>query len=336
MMTPTPSVEKIIPLSDPAIGLSGFLAVHSTLLGPAFGGIRMIPYPNLELCRADAVRLAEAMTRKCAFHDIPGGGAKVALDRGAVKDRAAVMRTLGDIVESMDGSFFTATDTGTTPDDLDIIAERTRYVSKEQVTEATAAGFLHAIRAACKTLGKPLKGLRVAVQGLGAIGMRAAVSLLGEGASVTGSDTDATICRRAEERGVTVAPTDQILYAECDLLAPCALGGVIDSSSIGSLRCRMVVGAANNILAAESVAGELKDRDILFVPDFVSSGGGVIRGAWAHLRGTPGTDQEVDAIYDRTLALLAEADQRDVPPLTAALDQIRGKLEGKPGDGNQS
>lgn len=334
-MTLTPSVEKIVHLSDPAIGLSGYLAIHSTLLGPAFGGIRMIPYPNLELCQADAVRLAEAMTRKCAFHEIPGGGAKVALDRGAVKDRAAVMRALGDMVESMEGSFFTATDTGTTPDDLDIIAERTRYVSKEQVTEATAAGFLHAIRAACKTLEKPIEGLRVAVQGLGAIGMRAAVSLLGEGASVTGSDTDAAICKRAAELGIAVAPTDQIIYAECDLLAPCALGGVIDSSSVGNLRCSMIVGAANNILAAESVAGELKNRGILFVPDFVSSGGGVIRGAWAHLRGTPGTDQEVDAIYDRTISLLAEADKRDVPPLIAALDQIRRTLGDKSGRGNQ-
>ena len=239
----------------------------------------MVPYPDLESCRADAERLAEAMTYKCAFHDIPGGGAKVALDHGAVKDRAAVMRAMGDIVESLEGSFYTANDTGTNPDDLDIIAERTSYVCREEVVEATAAGLMHAITAACESLNKPIDGLRVAVQGLGAIGMRAAAALVGKGASVTGADKDPSLCQRAMSRGFNVIPTDKILEVECDVLVTCALGGIIDAQSAENLKCSMIVGAANNILTDASVAAVLKDKGILFVPAFVSSGGRVVPAA---------------------------------------------------------
>lgn len=323
--------EKTIRLSDSDIGFSGFLVIHSTVLGPAFGGIRMVSYPNLDLCRADAERLAEAMTYKCAFHDIPGGGAKVALDHGAVKDRAAVMRAMGDVVESLKGTFYTANDTGTNPDDLDIIAERTKYVCREEVVEATSAGLMHAIAAACESLGKPVKKLRVAVQGLGAIGMRAAAALLGKGAAVTGSDKDSALCQRALSLGVNVVPTDRILAVECDLLVPCALGGIISAEVAETLRCKMIVGAANNILTEPSVAELLLDKGILFVPDFVSSGGGVIHGAWLHLRGTPGTGEEIAAIYDRTTSLLSEAAKKSKSPLSVAMRRIEAKFTGQTG-----
>lgn len=323
--------EKVVALSDKSSGLSGFLAIHSTFLGPAFGGIRMVPYPDLESCRADAERLAEAMTYKCAFHDIPGGGAKVALDGGAVKDRTAVMRAMGDIVESLKGSFYTANDTGTNPDDLDIIAERTSYVCREEVVEATASGLMHAITAACESRDKPIEGLRVAVQGLGAIGMRAAAALAGKGAYVTGADKDASLCQRAISRGINVVPTDKILDVKCDLLVPCALGGIINAETAEGLECGMVVGAANNILADTSVADLLDDRGILFVPDFVSSGGGVIHGAWLHLRGNPGTAEEIAAIYDRTRSMLDEAREKNRSPLSVAMDRIRAKFEKRAG-----
>ena len=161
---------RVIDLNLPVAGLRGFLVLHSTHLGPAFGGIRLARYDSDESCRADAKRLAEAMTCKCAYHEIPGGGGKAAVRADLIIDRRLAMRTIGEAIESLGGDFFTGPDTGMTADDIALLAATTRYVSTEDVTDATARGVLAAIRAACDHAGVRLEGSTVAVQGLGAVG----------------------------------------------------------------------------------------------------------------------------------------------------------------------
>jgi leucine dehydrogenase len=320
---------RVIDLAQPHIGLRGFIVLHSTTLGPAFGGIRLSRYADDESCRADAARLAEAMTYKCAYHDIPGGGGKAAVRADLIKDRPAAIRAIGEVVESLQGSFFTGPDTGITEDDIAILSRTTRYVSTEDVTDATARGVLAAIRAACDHAQVLLDGATVAIQGLGAVGGELARRLIRLGAEVLGTDVDPAACERSRDDGVTILPTEGFAEKQCDVLSPCALGGVISAEGAARLRTRVVAGAANNVLVSEAAADALTRRGITFVPDFVANGGGVIRGAWVHLRGTPGSNEELDAIYDRVRDTLSEADSRGITPLASARDRVSRRLEGR-------
>lgn len=317
---------RVIDLSHPESGLRGFIVLHSTRLGPAFGGVRLSRYPDDEACRADAERLAEAMTFKCAYHEIPGGGGKAAVRADLITDRAAAVRAIGRAVDALAGAFFTGPDTGMTAEDIAVLAETTAYVSTEDVTDATAHGVLAAIRAACDHAGVALDGATVAVQGLGAVGAELARRLLGLGTTVLGTDVDASARKRSSADGVRVLPPEGFLETECDVLAPCALGGVIDDDVARRIRARVVAGAANNQLASDAVAATLASRKVLWVPDFAANGGGVIRGAWVHLRGTPGSEAELDAIYERIGRTLTDADARGITPLEAARRRVAGRL----------
>jgi len=320
---------RVIDLDAPDIGLRGFLVLHSTTLGPAFGGIRLSRYDDDRSCRADAERLAEAMTWKCAYHEIPGGGGKAAIRADLIIDRPAVIRAIAEVVESLDGEFFTGPDTGMTEDDITLLAATTRHVSTEDVTDATARGVLAAIRAGCDHAGIQLDGCAVAVQGLGAVGAELARRLLRAGATVVGTDVDRDACNRSASEGVRILSPDRFVETPCDVLSPCALGGAISPHNVGKLRARVIAGAANNVLAHPSVADSLEERGIICVPDFVANGGGVIRGAWVHLRGTPGSDEELDAIYDRVRDTLADAAARATTPLASALSRVTERL-GRP------
>lgn len=316
---------KIIELEHPGAGVRGALALDAPDLGPAFGGIRVASYRSAESCRADAKRLAAAMTRKVLIHDIPGSGGKAAIMADAIRDRHAAMTYIGEVVESLKGSFFTGPDTGFTADDTRSLTRVTKFVTTEDVTDATARGVLQAIRAACDHAGVDITRARVNVQGVGAVGLDLTRRLMASGARVTVADVVASRVAEARSTGADVAGTDDILTEPCDVLCPCALGGIIDATVVAALQCRIIAGAANNILAEEPLADGLADRDIVFVPDFVCNGGGVIRGAWVHLRGTPGTDEEIDAIYKRTRNLLSGAEAGGVTPLAHTLEVIERK-----------
>ena len=320
---------RVIDLNRPAIGLRGCIVLHSTALGPAFGGVRMSRYPDDESCRADAERLAEAMTHKCAYHDIPGGGGKAAVRADLIGDRPAAIRAIGEAVESLEGSFFTGPDTGMTDEDIALLARTTRFVSTEDVTDATARGLLAAMRAACDHAGVRLDGATVAIQGLGAVGGELARRLLSLGAEVLGTDVNTDACERSRSDGVTILPTEGFIQTRCEVLSPCALGGVIAAAEVDALEARVVAGAANNVLAGDGAADALAKRKITFVPDFVANGGGVIRGAWVHLRGTPGSNEELDAIYDRVRDTLTDAESRGITPLASALDRVARRLRGR-------
>lgn len=310
--------ESVIRLEDPGIGLDGFLAIHSRKRGPAHGGFRIADYPDRAACRRDALRLSEAMTRKCALHGIPGGGGKIVLMRGPIRDRRAVIRAVGRRIHDF-GGFYTGTDTGTTLEDMRILREVTPHVCCEDLSDAAAAGVLHAIRAACTFVGIPLKGLRAIVQGLGSVGFLVAVRLMGEGAVVAGADPDPEACGRAAARGVKIVEPSRAGSIECDLFSPCATGDVVTRENVDRLRCSMIVGAANCQLEDDSLADRLHERGIVYVPDFVANSGATVRGAWKNLRGTPGTDEEIARIRELTLAILQEARRSGTAPLRVAV-----------------
>jgi len=309
---------NIIRLAHADSGLSGYLVLDGTDV-PAFGGIRVVPYPDDESCRTDAEHLARAMTRKCAFHGIPGCGGKATIRAERLVDRLKSIQQIARAINDLDGKFYAGPDLGFDNRDIAELATHTPFVSTEDTAAATARGVQRAMEAACDHLAIDRSRSTVIVQGLGSVGRLVALSLIGPGTRVLGWDPDTNARDRARTDGVEIMDNPEVLTTACDIVCPCGPGGVIDMTVARQLECRAIVGAANNILADDSVAGILHERGILFVPDFVANGGGVIRGSWVHLRGTPGTNAEIDAIYSRTRALLARAAAHDVAPLEAAI-----------------
>jgi leucine dehydrogenase len=267
-----------------------FIAMHSTRLGPAGGGTRMKVYPTPAEGLRDAMRLSEAMTSKLAIAGAPRGGGKAVLAVPAIPsgdERRRLLHAYGDLIESLRGAFQTAPDVNTDDHDMDVIAERTRFAFGR--TEAgggsgstapdTGVGVYHGIVAAVDhVFGSPdLGGRSVVVQGVGGVGGVLARLLAEAGATVIVSDIDTDrAAGLAAEIGGRVIPPEQALTETCDVLAPCALGGILDATSIPTLRCRIIAGAANNQLATPEDAARLHEAAILYAPDFVINAGGVL------------------------------------------------------------
>jgi leucine dehydrogenase len=278
--------ERVLFCSNPEVGLQAIIAVHSTVLGPGLGGTRMWPYKSTEEAMTDVLRLSRGMTYKAAAAGLNLGGGKAVIIGDAKKDKSEeLFRAFGRYVESLDGLYITAEDVGTNTEDMEVVHHETRWVtglSPElggggDPSPVTAFGTLQGIKAAVQHLGDDsLQGKSVAVQGLGSVGHNLAKFLLDEGAKVFGADIDADSIERARELGVEVVPTSEILEVDCDVVAPCALGAVINDNSIPRLRCRVVAGAANNQLAEDRHGRELYDRGILYAPDYVINAGGLI------------------------------------------------------------
>ncbi len=265
------------------------IAIHSTVLGPAAGGTRMKPYPSLDEALDDVLRLSAGMTYKFATPALEFGGGKAVLmvpaDLGE-DGRTQLLRRYGELVADLDGAFLTGPDVGTTPVDMDVIADAAGGNVFCRTPAAggagdpgpyTALGVFTAIEVACEHLGIPLSGARVVVQGAGDVGGPLIERLRAAGAAVAFSEVDDGRIRRfRDESGVEFIPAAEVLEAECDVLSPCALGGVINEDSIAALRCKAVVGSANNQLRDERNATSLQERGILYAPDFVANVGGAM------------------------------------------------------------
>jgi leucine dehydrogenase len=279
--------ERVLFCSNPDVGLQAIIAVHSTVLGPGLGGVRMWPYASTEEAMLDVLRLSRGMTYKAAAAGLNLGGGKAVIIGDSKKDKSeALLRAFGQYVESLDGLYITAEDVGTSTEDMEVIHHESRWVtglSPElggggDPSPVTAFGTLQGIKAALQHLGHDsLAGRSVAVQGLGNVGFHLARFLRDEGAKVFGTDIDAQAMERARtELGVEIVPLKEILEVECDVVAPCALGAIINDDSLPKLRCRVVAGAANNQLAEDRHGQELHDRGILYAPDYVINAGGLI------------------------------------------------------------
>ena len=281
--------EEVAFFSDKASGLRAIVAIHSTALGSACGGTRMYPYASSDAALTDALRLARGMSYKNAIADLPLGGGKAVILGNPTTDKSdAKFAAYAAAINSLGGRYITAMDVGMLPPDMLAIARGTKYIagydqpgrSGGDSAPATALGVFVGLKAAVKhRLGvDTTKDLRVAVQGLGKVGMALAKRLHGEGAKLIVADTNATHVAEAIEKlgAIAVAP-DQLVTAQCDVLSPNALGAILNDESIARLQARVVAGAANNQLARDHHGAMLRDRDILYAPDYVINGGGIIR-----------------------------------------------------------
>ncbi len=267
--------------------LTAIIAVHNTNLGPAAGGCRMFPYATHEEALTDVLRLSRGMTYKSAMAGLPFGGGKSVIIGDSRKDKTReLLHAMGDFVDSLNGRYITAEDSGISVEDVRVMAERTEYVSGFDASEehggdpspVTALGVFIGIREAVShRCGTDLGGIRVAIQGVGNVGFHLARFLTEAGAEVTVADVnEGNLNRAVSELGVTAVSIDDILSAEVDVLAPCALGGAINRDTVGTIKAGIVAGAANNQLSSPDMGGELLDRGILYAPDYVINAGGII------------------------------------------------------------
>lgn len=326
--------EEVAVHYDHPSGTWMFVCIHSSQRGPAGGGTRMKTYPSPADALEDAMRLAEGMTMKMAATDIPFGGAKAVLAVPALPEgdeRRRLLLRYGELAASLGGNFQTGPDMNTTIADMDVIAERHAHVFCRSEARGgsgdpgpyTARGVFHGIRASvANAFGSPeLAGRSVLVQGVGDVGERLAEQLAEAGAHVLVTDIDDARARALAERiGASVVATDSAIGTECDVYAPCALGGTLNAESIPQLRCRVVAGCANNQLWEPDDAARLADAGILYAPDYVINGGGAI--ALVGLEQLGWNTRELDTALERIGATLRQiyrrAEERGVSTAAAA------------------
>jgi leucine dehydrogenase len=274
---------------DRETGMRAIIAVHSTHLGPAAGGCRYWDYADDAAAITDALRLSRGMSYKNAMAGLPmGGGKAVLLKRPGVDKSDALLERLGVAINTLGGRYVTAEDVGMTDHDMTVIARRTKFVSGLPVEggkaggnpgPSTAEGVFLGMRAAVRhKFGREgFDGIHVAIQGLGSVGYALARLLAGAGAKLTVADIDADRANRAAgELRASVVGVDEILAIEADVLAPCALGAILNERTIPQLAVAVVAGAANNQLATEADGERLFARGILYAPDYVINAGGII------------------------------------------------------------
>lgn len=336
--------EQVELFCDAETGATGIVAIHSTALGPAMGGLRLAAYPGLTAAVTDALRLSRAMTLKNAAAGLDlGGGKAVLLDDGGWADadaRAARMRAVGTVIDQLGGRFVTAEDVGTTPEDMTGIAETTRHVAGQPVERGgrgdpspwTARTVAGAIAAAVRQQdgAETLAGVRVGVLGVGHVGLRLVALMRDQGADVLVADLDTSRAQDVAGRyGAQAVPVAGFLSLEMDVLAPCALGETIHAEHIGDLRCRVIAGAANNPLAGPDTAHALAGAGILYVPDFLANCGGIIH-VGAEVLGFDDAEVErrICLAVGHTAAVLEQAATTGAVPLDVAVAEARARIAG--------
>lgn len=325
--------EQVVFCHDRPSGLRAIIAVHSTRLGPALGGTRFYPYPTEDAGLEDVLRLAKGMTYKAALAGLDLGGGKAVIYGDPECDKTeALMRAYGRFVHSLGGRYVTAEDVGTTQPDMDLIRRETPHVTGVSAelggsgdpSAATAYGVLHAMKAVGRRLwgDTSLTGRHVVVAGVGKVGSNLVRHLVEERAWVTVTDvTPAAVRRMVEELGAEAVEPTEAHRVPCDVYSPCAMGGVLNATTILELRCAAVVGSANNQLADASCAKLLADAGVLYAPDYVVNAGGVIN--IAEELSPRGYHREralaaVRRIFDTTERVLAMADEEGIPTAEAA------------------
>jgi leucine dehydrogenase len=337
--------EELVVRKGRRSGVYTIVAVHSTTLGPSLGGCRMWRYASSADAARDALRLSRAMTFKAAAAglNLGGGKAVISLPPGPPptgKARREVLQDFGDTVAILEGAYYTAEDVGTSSRDMTAIADRTQFVTglprgrggSGDPSPFTALGVQAAMRSSCQRVfgSTSLKGKSVAVIGAGRVGERLARLLAREGAKVLLADIDDSKKSLAKElKGARWTDPTTALLADVDIVAPCALGGMVNGHSVQRLRCAIVCGSANNQLAHDGLAEDLAERGILYAPDFIANAGGLINVATElepegydparTKRRALGIEETMDQIYD-------EAQHGDTTPLATAYALARRRL----------
>ncbi|WP_258110000.1 Glu/Leu/Phe/Val dehydrogenase dimerization domain-containing protein [Alicyclobacillus sp. SP_1] len=323
--------EQVIYCHDKASGLKAIIAIHDTTLGPALGGCRMWPYASEEEALLDALRLSRGMTYKAAAAGLNLGGGKTVVIGDAKKDKSeALFRSLGRYIQSLGGRYITAEDVGTTVSDMDMIHTETTFVtgvskaygSGGNPSPMTAFGVFRGMQATAKVaLGSDdLSGKTVAIQGLGSVGYALAQQIHDAGGKLVVTDINPDAVMRAkEEFGAEAVGIQEIFDVRCDILAPCALGAVLNDQTLPKLKCKAIAGSANNQLGEARHGDWLHSHGILYAPDYVINSGGLINVA-DELEGYQADRamKKVDNIYNIMLELYAVSERESIPSYAAA------------------
>lgn len=323
--------EKVLIGRDAAIGYHGIIAIHSTSLGPAVGGTRFWKYASEDAALTDALRLSHGMTYKNALAGLPlGGGKSIILANNGTPNREAVLRAHGRFVETLKGRYITAEDVGTSPEDMEIVRRETSYVAgllgrSGDPSPFTARGVFRAVQASSKFLWNTddLSGVTVALQGCGHVGYNLAQQLHDAGAKLIVTDVNEQNKRRVVDAfAAEMVQPEKIFSVQADVFAPCALGGIINDETIPELKVQIVAGAANNQLLEERHGAMLRERNILYAPDYVANAGGVLNGSTELLGWKPeDASRKINEIYDTILRIYESAQGEGITTNKAA-DQL--------------
>ncbi|MBI1183043.1 leucine dehydrogenase [bacterium] len=324
--------EQLLMVQDKATGLKGIIAIHNTVLGPGLGGTRMYNYANEQDAIVDVLRLSRGMTYKAAISGLNLGGAKAVLigDPNKLKSEA-YFRKFGRFIENLNGKYITAEDVGTTTKDMEYIAMETENVvglpevrgGGGDPSPVTAYGVYLGMKASAKEAygSDSLTGKTILVEGVGKVGTYLVERLAKEGANILVADVyEPALKNVAEKYGAQVVPVENVFDAQMDIYAPCALGARVNPESIAKMTCAVIAGGANNQLAQEDRDSELlKDKGILYAPDFLINAGGLINvyTEWN------GYNREIamsttDHIYDATARIYKTAANNNITTLDAA------------------
>src|SRR6185369_15369557 len=325
---PTNTHEQVLIGRDAETGYHGIIAIHSTVLGPAVGGTRFWNYASEAEALTDALRLSRGMTYKNALPGLPlGGGKSIIIGDNKAANRETLLRVHGRFVDTLKGRYITAEDVGTSPADMEIVREETQYVGglldrSGDPSPHTARGVFRAIQAAHKFRfdTDDLHGVKVALQGCGHVGYFLASLLHAAGAKLIVTDVnEQNLARVVDEFGSTPVATSEIFSSRADVFAPCALGGIINDQTIPKLKVQIVAGAANNQLLEERHGALLRERNILYAPDYVANAGGILNGCiellgWDRKRAL----RKVEEIYDTVLRIFESAQAQGLTTNAAA------------------
>lgn len=315
--------EEVVFCHDEESGLKAIIAVHDTTLGPSLGGTRLWNYSSSAEALTDVLRLSRGMTYKSAMAGLPLGGGKAVIigDAKSIKSDA-LFRAYGRFINSLGGKYITAEDVNIRTSDIDIVAQETRHVAGTadkagDPSPHTALGTYLGLKAAAKhRLGsEDLNGVKIAVQGLGAVGYAFAKHCRDDGAELIVTDiNEETLERAKSELDATVVGLDEIYGVDADIYAPCALGATINDETLKQLKCKIIAGSANNQLANPKHDKVVKDMGILYAPDYVINAGGVIHVcSEAADMSLEETDKRVRDIYNTLDKLFARAKEEDRP-----------------------
>lgn len=334
-----PGYQRVVTVDDPS-GLKAIVAIHTTNLGPALGGLRIFPYATFDAALTDVTRLARGMSHKSALAGIGLGGGKSVMLSDPQKVTEEMLQVYAAFLDTLGGKYIAAEDVGSTVEKIDYIGRYTPYVtglshakSSGNPSPFTAWGVYRGIQATCQVLNgsDSVEGKTVAIQGLGSVGASLAELLFWQGARLVVADIDpartAAIVRKYS--AISCSP-EEIHRQECDILAPCALGGTINSETIPELQCKAVAGCANNQLLEASDAVALQKRDILYAPDFAINAGGIINISFElDAEGYRSSDARnaVDRIYRTVKEIFVTSKKRGMTTHEAAVSLAEVRIQ---------
>lgn len=331
--------EQVIEIKEPSANFHAFIAIHNTTMGPGLGGTRILPYSSSDDALTDVLRLAKGMTYKAVLGNTHTGGSKSVLILPPEGKTPAFLKAFAEAVNYLDGKHICAEDMNCTEDDLRIVKKSTKFClglpedGTGDPARFTAWGVFKGIQATAKQLfgSDSLVGKKIALQGIGGVGGKLLAHLFWAGADLYVADYQEDLLKQTEfEFATTTISPDEILSLECDILAPCARGGILNREVIENLNCKAVVGAANNQLLENEDAERLHEKGILYAPDYLVNAGGLI-GIASGLDPKAPQSQKVlfktDQIYNRLLEIYDLAKKKNISPSLAADHLVETLLE---------